>query len=133
MEAVKTNKEANTQEIHITQEIFKREIIIYLIEFNKDEPHVTKAALNVYNDKTTTDLSTTYLVRMKSHYDLLTTATLYDRRTKHYLQNQIKKCNNEVLSYKLLLFEKEEPSEVDKENLRRKKENLEAFKSELVY
>jgi hypothetical protein len=31
------------------------------------------------------------------------------------------------------LSEKEEPSEVDRENLRRKKENLEAFKSELVY
>jgi hypothetical protein len=33
----------------------------------------------------------------------------------------------------MLLFEEEEPSKVDKENLRRKKKNLKAFKSELVY
>jgi hypothetical protein len=33
----------------------------------------------------------------------------------------------------MLLFEEEELSEVDRENLRRKKENLKAFKSELVY
>jgi hypothetical protein len=38
-----------------------------------------------------------------------------------------------VLSYKLLLSEEEESNEVDRENLRRKKENLEVFKSELVY
>jgi hypothetical protein len=33
----------------------------------------------------------------------------------------------------MLLFKEEEPSEVDKENLRRKKENLKALKSKLVY
>ncbi len=127
LEAVKTNKEADTQKIQITQEILKREIIIYLVEFDKNEPHVTKAALNVYNDKTTTNLSTTYLVRMEGYYNLLTTAALYDQRIKYYLQDQIKKCNDEMLSYKLLLSEKEKPSEVDKENLKRKKESLEAF------
>ncbi len=92
-----------------------------------------KAALNAYNDKTTTDLPITYLVRMEGYYDLLTTAALYDQKTKYYLQNQIKKYSNEVLSYKMLLSEKEEPSEVDRENLRRKKENLKALKSKLVY
>jgi hypothetical protein len=104
-----------------------------LVEFDKDEPHVIKAALDVYNDKTTTNLPTIYLVRMKGHYDLLTTAALYDQRTKYYLQDQIKKYSDEVLSYKLLLSEEEELNEVDRENLRRKKENLEAFRSELVY
>jgi hypothetical protein len=78
LEAVKTNKEADTQEIRIIQKILKRKIIIYLVEFDKDEPHVIKAALNVYNDETTTDLPTTYLVRMEGHYNLLTTVALYD-------------------------------------------------------
>jgi hypothetical protein len=104
-----------------------------LVEFDKDEPHVTKAALNIYNDETITNLPTTYLVRMEGYYNLLTTAALYDQKIKHYLQDQIKKCSDELLSYKLLLFKKEELSEVDKENLRRKKENLEVFKSKLVY
>ncbi len=78
LKAVKTNKKVDIQEIYIIQEIFKREIVIYLVEFDKNEPHITKAVLNIYNDKTTTDLSTTYLVRMEGYYDLLTTAALYD-------------------------------------------------------
>jgi hypothetical protein len=56
-----------------------------LVAFDKDEPHIIKAALNAYNDKTTTDLPTIYLVRMEGYYNLLTTAALYDRKTKHYL------------------------------------------------
>jgi hypothetical protein len=93
---------------------------------------MTKAALNVYNNETTTDLLTIYLIKIKSHYDLLAAAALYNQKIKHYLQNQIKKCNNKALLYKMLMSKKK-PSEVDRENLRKKKENLEAFKSKLIY
>jgi hypothetical protein len=78
IKAVKTNKKANTQEICITQKIFKREIVIYLVAFDKDKPHITKTALNAYNDRTTINVPTIYLIRMEGYYNLLSTAVLYN-------------------------------------------------------
>jgi hypothetical protein len=78
LEAVRKNKEVNIQEICIIQEILKKKIVIYLVAFNKNKPYMIKAALNVYNNETTTNLPTTYLVRMEGHYNLLTIAALYD-------------------------------------------------------